>query len=154
MGCTVCGHEALVETEYRAGGVVARALECARCHAITLDERTARSPHDLDSVRQAMAARQSAGSPYDSGAHCAAPGHVTLRPVETALNELEVLIAEARSTVDVLAQTTQGIPRDAAKDVQRTLRRIAALIGDLAKQRTRTASDVAPVPDARWSSQN
>jgi hypothetical protein len=51
--------------------------------------------------------------------------------------------------VDLLAQTTQGISRDAATDVQRALQRVAALVGDLGKQRSSPLSDVALIPNPR-----
>ena len=149
MGCSVCGHETLVETEYRTGGVNARALECASCRAISLDERAARSARDLDSVRQAIAARQLAGTTHDAAKPWASPGNIPRRPVDSALNELEILIAEARSAVDIVAQTAQGISRDAATDVQRTLQRIGALVGDLGKQRSSPVGDVALIPNPR-----
>ncbi|HSY21763.1 MAG TPA: hypothetical protein VK841_06595 [Polyangiaceae bacterium] len=148
MGCSVCGHETLVETEYRTGGVSARALECASCRAISLDERAARSARDLDSVRQAIAARQLAGTTHDAKPS-ASPGNIPRRPVDSALNELEILIAEARSAVDIVAQTAHGLSRDAATDVQRTLQRIGALVGDLGKQRSCPISDVALIPNPR-----
>jgi hypothetical protein len=57
MQCSVCGGEHFVAARYKMDGVYAPALECARCHALNLDEAAARSVEDLDSVRMAVAAR-------------------------------------------------------------------------------------------------
>jgi hypothetical protein len=57
MKCSVCGGDQFVVTQYKMDGGQAPALECTRCHALTLDEAVARTKEDLESVRTAVAAR-------------------------------------------------------------------------------------------------
>jgi hypothetical protein len=59
--CNVCGGTTLLRTEYRAGqGVVAPALACADCAAISLDESVAECDEERESVKLAKAARAAA----------------------------------------------------------------------------------------------
>jgi hypothetical protein len=58
MRCGVCGQSRFVSTEYKVGSKRAPALECARCHAISLEEGLARTDGERESVRLAIALRQ------------------------------------------------------------------------------------------------
>jgi hypothetical protein len=59
MVCEVCGWDAFVAAEYASEVGRAPALECARCSALTLDERVATTEAERESVRLAKAVRDS-----------------------------------------------------------------------------------------------
>ena len=57
MVCSVCSGTTFSSCEYQAPGGTLPALECAKCHAITLDEGLARTAEERESVREMVAAR-------------------------------------------------------------------------------------------------
>ena len=57
MVCSVCSGTTFALCEYQAPGGTLPALECTKCHAITLDEALARTAEERDSVREMLAAR-------------------------------------------------------------------------------------------------
>jgi hypothetical protein len=59
MTCPVCGNEDFVTTEYKAGDIVAPALECMACKAVVLDVEAGRTDEERESIKLAIAARAS-----------------------------------------------------------------------------------------------
>jgi hypothetical protein len=144
MRCKVCGHHGLIETAYRVGQVTAPAQECERCHAIQLDERLAKSEQDLDSVRQALAARQAAVDTYsDSGMHRTATGTLPVGQVDAAIGEIELLLAHVRVALEFLSATTHGETAKAVADVQGAVQRMDGIIDDLGKRCARAIATEA-----------
>jgi hypothetical protein len=137
----------LIETAYRTGQVTAPAQECERCHAIHLDERLAKSEGDLDSVRQALAARQAAVDTYsDSGTHRTATGSLPVGQVDAAISEIDLLLAHVRVALEFLSATTEGETAEAIADVQGAIQRMGGIIDDLGKRCARaTAKEAIPV---------
>jgi hypothetical protein len=134
MRCKVCGHDELFETEYRTGKLTAPALECAKCHALDLDERVAKSDEDRDSVRRAVAARQSAGVAYDSGTQWSGPASISVAQVDSVVSEVDVVLAEIRMCLEFCGQMTDGEMGKAVGDAQDGVRRIEGLIADLRRR--------------------
>jgi hypothetical protein len=146
MHCKVCGHEGLIEAEYRTGEFTAPALECSKCQAIHLDERAAKSEKDLDSVRRAVVARHSASGPDDSGTHRTHPGTIPADQVDAVVSEVDVVLAEVRLALDVLRQVSSGEAAKAVADALGGIHRITMLIDDLGRRcekatRRRTTDD-------------
>ncbi len=113
MQCKVCGHYDLVETEYRTGDRRAPALECARCHAINLDERTAKSERDLESVQRVVAARPAPGA-LDSSP-------ISTAQVDFAVSEIDVCLAEARVALEFASRVARGEVGKAVADARRAI---------------------------------
>jgi hypothetical protein len=57
MNCKICSGVRFLVSEYKVGTVRAPALECARCHALDLDESLVDTREARDLVRLAQAAR-------------------------------------------------------------------------------------------------
>jgi hypothetical protein len=55
--CPICAGTSFVEIEYRAPTFSCPAYECRACHAIALDEESARSDVERASVRMAVKVR-------------------------------------------------------------------------------------------------
>ncbi len=144
MQCKVCGFDRLREAEYKTGELRAPALECERCHALNLDERVAKSERDLDSVRKALVARQTAS--FDSGTHRTSRT-LAVAEVEPVAREVELVVTEARVCLEFLAQTTEGELAKAVEDARRCNQRIGALIEDLVL-RCATAGDYGASADS------
>ncbi len=134
MHCKVCGSDQLIETEYETGSLRAPALECVKCHALNLDERAAKSERDLDSVRRAVAARQSAGMPYDSGTHRTDAGAVAAAIVESVVSHVDVVLARVRVALEFCSQMTDGEVGKAVADARGGIQEIEALMDDLGRR--------------------
>ena len=57
MLCNVCGCSDFLPAEYKSEIARAPALECARCHALVLDEGAAATEEERESVKLAKAIR-------------------------------------------------------------------------------------------------
>lgn len=146
MQCKVCGQGELIEAEYKTGDFCAPALKCARCQAIHLDEGVAKSEKDRDSVRRAVAARLSARNSYDPDTNQRSAS-LSFGNVEAVINEVELVLAEARVGLDFLAQMTDGEMAKAVADVRRCNQQIRSLMKGLGAQCAPTAEGTKPNVD-------
>jgi hypothetical protein len=66
MYCTICGEEHFRVTEYRVGSCRAPALECTSCHALNLSQAAAETKSECESVKIAIALRESLSFEHDA----------------------------------------------------------------------------------------
>ncbi len=132
MRCKVCGCEQLIDGESKTGSIRASGIECDRCHALNLDDRTAQSDKDRDSVRRALAGKQRTGHPESGTQRTSAIGLAAA--VDAVVSEVEVVLAELRVAHEFLAQMVGGELGKAVGDARDCVQRIETLMTDLGRR--------------------
>jgi hypothetical protein len=130
MRCLVCGHDAFSATQYTTAHLAAGALECLRCHALTLKVGESKPQARRKLVRRAEAPARNAisGKPTANGLT------LSSAEVDALVNEVELVLVQARFDLNALAHRVDGDAAEFISDVRRCVQRVEELMGPLRRQ--------------------